>query len=123
MAIRVLDPIKHGKRIVLGSTPRTIRKVFRTIDKELCGSRYFTSGITFFEPGQASSMHNHPGSEEVNFIIKGSGVVEGAKERIPFREMQYVFIPKGARHRHRNTGRGTMVLLWIYTPPGRLPKE
>jgi len=100
-----------------------MRKVFRTIDKDLCGSKFLVGGITFFEPGTASSLHNHPGSEEINFIVKGSGVVEFGRKKVPFREMQYIFIPKGVRHRHRNTGRETLALLWIYGPPGKLPKN
>lgn len=123
MKVRVLDPFEDGKQIWLGDKNGMVRKVFRTIDKDLCNSEYFVSGITYFEPGESSSLHNHPKSEEIDFIIQGSGVVESDNEKLPFKSMQYMFIPKGVMHRHYNTGRDTMILLWAYTPPGELPKD
>lgn len=123
MGIKVLDHSKGCKPIVLGSG-MTTRKVFRTIDKELCGAKVFTAGITFFEPGKSSSLHSHPDSEEVNFIVEGKGMVEdGNGKKQPFKAMQYIFIPKGAKHRHHNTGRNTLVLLWMYAPQGKLPRD
>jgi oxalate decarboxylase/phosphoglucose isomerase-like protein (cupin superfamily) len=123
MKVRVLDPFEDGKQIWLGDEKGMVRKVFRTIDRDQCNSEYFVSGITYFEPGESSSLHNHPNSEEIDFIIQGSGVVESDNETLPFKSMQYMFIPKGVMHRHYNTGRDTMILLWTYTPPGELPKD
>ena len=123
MKVQVLDPIENGKHIWLGDESGMVRKVFRTVDKELCNSEYFVSGITYFEPGESSSLHNHPDSEEIDFIIQGEGIVESDGEKKPFKPMQYMFIPKGVMHRHYNTGKNTMILLWAYTPPGELPKD
>ncbi len=123
MRVKILDPFKDGKQIWLGEKDGMIRKVFRTIDKELCGSEYFVSGITLFDPGESSSLHNHPVSEEIDFVIQGEGLVESDGEKKPFTTMQYMFIPKGVMHRHYNTGKETLILFWAYTPAGELPKD
>jgi quercetin dioxygenase-like cupin family protein len=122
MKIKIIDPHRDSKQIWLGEKPGEIRKVFRSVDKELCDSEYFVSGITYFEPGESSSYHNHPISEEIDFVIKGHGKVESDGELKDFKEFDYMFIPKGVYHRHINTSKETLILLWVYTPPGELPK-
>jgi mannose-6-phosphate isomerase-like protein (cupin superfamily) len=122
MKVKVLDHLKDGKKIELGSG-KTFRTVFRTVDRETCGSELLASGITYFEPGTSSSVHSHLSSEEINLVIKGSGILESEGERLPFKAMDYLFIPKGVEHRHHNTGKETLVLLWLYTPPGELPRD
>ncbi|GGM76636.1 hypothetical protein GCM10007108_13400 [Thermogymnomonas acidicola] len=123
MEIKVIDPIKDGKKIWLGDKEGYIRKVFRAIDKDLVNSQYFVSGITYFEPGESSSMHNHPQSEEIDFVIQGEGIVYSGNEQAKFKKFDYMFIPKGVMHRHVNTGSETLILFWAYTPPGELPKD
>lgn len=123
MEIKVIDPIKDGKKIWLGDKEGYIRKVFRAIDKDLVNSQYFVSGITYFEPGESSSMHNHPQSEEIDFVVQGEGLVYSGEEHAQFKKFDYMFIPKGVMHRHVNTGSETLILLWAYTPPGELPKD
>ena len=38
----------------------------------LTGSEHIVAGLTIFDPGEASAYHNHPGSEEVDFIVRGN---------------------------------------------------
>ncbi len=124
MKVKILDLLKDSNQIWLGEEKGMIRKVFRMVDKELVGSKYFVSGITYFESGESSSLHNHPNSEEIDFIIQGEGIVESDNnEKKSFKDFDYMFIPEGVYHRHINTGRKTLILLWVYTPPGELPKK
>ena len=76
-----------------------------------------------FEPGEASALHNHPESEEIDIIIRGSGVLVDDGQEVPFKEGAWMFIPTGVFHQHRNTGTEPLWLIWIYTPPGELPKD
>ena len=88
------------------------RKVFRTVDTELCGSEHFVAGITVFPQGEASSLHSHPESEEINVILSGHGEVVGADgSRQPFGPHDMMFLPKGLPHQHVNTGSEPLVLL------------
>ena len=121
--IKVLAPFKNGKEIWLGlDTPGFRRKVFRLVDKELVNSEHIVAGLTIFEPGEASSVHNHAASEEVDIIVKGSGTLVDGNERVPFKEGDWMFIPTGVFHQHINNGDEPLWLIWMYTPPGELPK-
>jgi putative monooxygenase len=127
MKIRVLDPFKDAKTLWLGLEQpelNQIRKVFQLITPETVGSKHLTAGMTIFSPGEASSLHNHPHSEEMNVVIRGSGeVVDAQGNRRPFREGDFLFIPEGEYHQHVNTGDEPLWLLWCYSPQGQLQKK
>ena len=121
--IKVLFPFKDGEEIWLGlDTPGFRRKVFRTVNKDLVNSEHIVAGLTVFEPGERSAVHNRPESEEVDIVIRGSGILVEDDEEMPFKEGEWMFIPTGVFHQHRNTGTEPLWLVWFYTPPGELPK-
>jgi putative monooxygenase len=125
MKTLILKPFKDAEEIWLGldePEKKMVRKVFRLVTHERVGSKHFCAGITIFEPGEASSMHNHPGSEEINFVVKGSGDVVSGGERRPFEQHDFMFVPEGMMHQHINTGNEPLWLIWVYSPPGELPK-
>ena len=122
--IRVIDPFAEPAQPVwLGLDDAGFRrKVFRIVDQKLTESEFLTSGLTIFEPGEASSLHEHPESEEVNFIVRGSGeVVTEDGGRTAFAAHTFMFIPKGVKHQHVNTGREPLWLVFVYGPHGTLP--
>lgn len=124
MDIKVLDPFKDSQPVWLGlNNPGMVRKVFKLITPETVGSKYLMAGLTIFEPGEASSVHNHPESEELNIVIRGSGEVISGDDKQSFKQNDYIFIPSGVYHQHVNTGNEPLWLLWAYTPQGSLPKE
>jgi mannose-6-phosphate isomerase-like protein (cupin superfamily) len=92
--IKVLFPFKDGEEIWLGlDTPGFRRKVFRTFNKELMKSEHIVDGLKVFELGEASVVYNHPASEEVDIIIRGSGILVDGNEEVPFRAGEWMFIP------------------------------
>jgi len=122
--VHVIDPFSDANPFWLGlETEGFRRKVFKIVDEELLGSRFLTSGLTIFEPGESSSLHNHPDSEEINFIVRGNGHVlsDDDTEPVPFTEHSFMFIPKGVMHRHVNTGREPLWLVFVYGPHGQVP--
>jgi mannose-6-phosphate isomerase-like protein (cupin superfamily) len=102
-------------------TPGYRRKVFRTVDKKLVNSEHIVAGLTVIEPGESSSWHNHSDSEEVDIIVQGSGILIDNGEEVAFKEGDWMFIPTGVFHQHRNTGDKPLQMIWMYTPPGELP--
>ena len=121
--IKVLSPFKDGKELWIGlDEPGFRRKVFRLVDKELVNSEHIVAGLTIFEPGESSSRHNHDASEEVDIIVRGSGTLVDGNERMPFKEGDWMFIPTAVFHQHINNGNEPLWLIWMYTPPGELPK-
>ena len=121
--IHVIDPFAEAEPTWLGLDDSGFRrKVFKVVNEQLNASEFLTSGLTIFEPGEASSLHNHPDSEEVNFIVRGSGEVvaeDGTHTR--FGPHTFMFIPKGVWHQHVNTGREPLWLVFVYGPHGTLP--
>ena len=80
MKVRLISPFDDAEQIWIGlDEPGMRRKVFRFVSPDT-GSEEFMAGITIFEPGEASSYHIHPESEEINLVLSGSGIVvsEGA---------------------------------------------
>ena len=75
MEIKVIKTYKETKQIWLGLEEEGLRrKVFRAIDEEQLGAKNMVAGLTIFEPGERCAPHNHPGSEEINFVVGGGGV-------------------------------------------------
>ena len=82
----------------------------------------FSTGVVKLEPGKGHDRHNHPGVEEILYVVSGKGwqVVDAADGRQE-REIGpgvLVHIPPDVFHSTVNTGDDTMVVLAIYAPPG-----
>lgn len=123
MKVQLIDPFRDSEEIWLGlDDPGMRRKVFRFVSPDI-GSEEFMAGITVFEPGEASSYHVHPDSEEINLVVKGSGVLVSEGEEAAFHAGHAMWVPKGVHHQHRNTGSTPLQLLWVYTPQAPLPQS
>ena len=121
MKVRLISPFQDAEQIWLGlDEPGMRRKVFRFVSPDI-GSSEFMAGITIFEPGEASSYHVHPDSEEINLVLEGSGVLVSEGEEADFEAGQAMWVPKGVHHQHRSTGSTPLKLLWVYTPQAPLP--
>ena len=121
MRVRLIDPFRDSEQLWIGlDEPGMRRKVFRFVSPEV-GSEEFMAGITIFEPGEASSYHVHPESEEINLVLEGSGTLVSEGEEAEFSQGQAMWVPKGVHHQHRNTGAMPLRLLWVYTPQAPLP--
>jgi mannose-6-phosphate isomerase-like protein (cupin superfamily) len=121
MRVRLISPFHDAEQIWIGlDEPGMRRKVFRFVSPDT-GSEEFMAGITIFEPGEASSYHVHPESEEINLVLEGSGVMVSEGEEAEFGQGHAMWVPKGVHHQHRNTGTDPLRLLWVYTPQAALP--
>jgi mannose-6-phosphate isomerase-like protein (cupin superfamily) len=69
------------------------------------------------EPGQATERHYHRATEEIYFVIKGSGdmEVDGRTERV--RPGDAILIPAGAWHSLVNDGTSELRILCCCVPP------
>jgi quercetin dioxygenase-like cupin family protein len=121
MKVRLISPFEEAEEIWLGlDEPGLRRKVFRFVSPAT-GSEEFMAGITVFEPGESSSSHVHPESEEINLVLAGSGVLVSEGEEAAFEVGHAMWVPKGVHHQHKNTGDEPLRLLWVYTPQAALP--
>jgi oxalate decarboxylase/phosphoglucose isomerase-like protein (cupin superfamily) len=90
-------------------------------EPRVTGSKNITAGVVTLEPGKGHVRHNHPGVEEVLYVLEGEGiqmVENGAQERRVVRAGTMIHIPADVFHETINTGNGPMKLLAVYSPPG-----
>ncbi len=121
MKVRLISPFTDSEQLWIGlDEPGMRRKVFRFVSPEF-GSEEFMAGITVFEPGESSSYHVHPDSEEINLVLAGSGILVSEGEEAAFVTGQAMWVPKGVHHQHKSTGIEPLRLLWVYTPQAPLP--
>ncbi len=90
--------------------------VWRTL---LSGDRtptaQMTLGITEIGPGQPNPFHPHRHAQaEIYYVISGEGIVSIAGVEQALRAGSSVFIPGDVWHGARNTGRGTLRLLYVF---------
>lgn len=126
MEIKVINTFKDAEQIWLGLEEEGLRrKVFRAVDQAQLGAEHIVSGLTIFEPGERCAAHSHPGSEEINFVVKGGGIaydIDNNKET-RFKQYDFMWIPDGVEHIHYNDTEEPLWLLWAYAPPGQLPTK
>jgi oxalate decarboxylase/phosphoglucose isomerase-like protein (cupin superfamily) len=94
-----------------------------TVAPEVNGAKTFSGGVVDLPSGQGHARHNHPGSEEIIFVISGEGeqMVEDEKGNPIVRKVSAgctVFVPDSRFHSTLNTGKGPMQLFVVYSPPG-----
>jgi oxalate decarboxylase/phosphoglucose isomerase-like protein (cupin superfamily) len=83
----------------------------------------FSTGVVVLAPGKGHTRHNHPGVEEILYVVAGEGeqMVEDADGR-PVRQRVrpgvLVHIPPDVYHETINTGWKPLELLAVYCPAG-----
>ena len=70
-------------------------------------------------PGMGHDRHNHPGSEEILYVLSGEGLqMVGDEDPFPVRAGDTIYVPLGVFHSTMNTGWAPLRLLAIYNPGG-----
>jgi oxalate decarboxylase/phosphoglucose isomerase-like protein (cupin superfamily) len=86
----------------------------------------FSFGIVELVAGKGHARHNHPGSEEIIYVISGEGE-QMVDDQPPVKvgPGSSIYIPADVYHSTVNTGNETMRLAVIYSPAGpeRLLRE
>jgi len=87
----------------------------------------FTAGVVVLAPGKGHERHNHPGVEEILYVVSGEGeqMVEvtgsdgvARPERRKVKAGTLIHIPPDVYHETINTGWEPLKLVAIYAPPG-----
>jgi oxalate decarboxylase/phosphoglucose isomerase-like protein (cupin superfamily) len=94
-----------------------------TVGPEVNGAMRFSGGVVDVKPGQGHARHNHPGAEEIIFVISGTGeqMVEDENGTPVTRNVgpgTTVYVPESRYHSTLNTGEGPMQLFVVYAPAG-----
>jgi oxalate decarboxylase/phosphoglucose isomerase-like protein (cupin superfamily) len=88
-------------------------------EPQVTGAQRFSFGMVVLAPGKGHDTHNHPGVEEIIFVMSGEGeqMVDN-QPPVPVRPGASIFIPADVEHSTINTGWEPMRLLVIYSPAG-----
>jgi quercetin dioxygenase-like cupin family protein len=78
-----------------------------------------TLGEVVMQPGEGHGRHNHPGAEEVLYVLSGSGE-QSIDGELSFAvgPGDVIHIPAGVYHATTNTGWSPMHVLALYNPGG-----
>jgi mannose-6-phosphate isomerase-like protein (cupin superfamily) len=87
----------------------TIRELHHTAAQSLAEAT--------LEPDQATERHYHRASEEIYFVLKGSGRMEVDGDTRTVRPGDAVLIPPGAWHTLENDGSSELRILCCCSPP------
>lgn len=114
-----------GRRFVRSSDVETMLFEWGTIkwmsEPRVTGTRRFTMGIVLLEPGKGHTRHNHPGCEEVLYVVSGVGnqmIDIGGEQWQPIGAGDVIHIPADTFHATINSGWEALKLIAIYSPPG-----
>jgi mannose-6-phosphate isomerase-like protein (cupin superfamily) len=68
-------------------------------------------------PGESTEYHFHKNSNEIYFVLEGSGIfeIEGGKKKV--KKNDCIFIPACSKHRIKNIGRVILKILCFCSPP------
>ena len=94
-----------------------------TVAPEVNGAARFSGGVVDLASGQGHSRPNHPGAEEIIFVISGNGeqMVEDEAGNPVVKKVGTgctIYVPESRYHSTLNTGDGPMQLFVVYSPAG-----
>lgn len=119
------NELTPGKRFILADDVETLVFDWGSIkwlsEPRITHTARFSAGIVVLEPGKGHTRHNHPGVEEILYVIAGEGeqmVEDGRAVRQRIGPGTMVHIPADMFHETINTGWKPLELMAIYCPPG-----
>jgi oxalate decarboxylase/phosphoglucose isomerase-like protein (cupin superfamily) len=117
-----MDRLGRGK-IVYGDDVDSLVFDWGTIkflsEPAVTGAERFSFGMVVLEPGKGHERHNHPGVEEIIFVVSGEGeqmIDDQGPVRV--RPGASMHIPADVHHSTINTGWEPMRLIVVYSPAG-----
>lgn len=90
-----------------------IREIIRP---ERQGSRHLSLAEATIAPGQSTIRHLHHASEEVYYVLSGTGTIEVAARLHSVQAGDAVLIPPGAEHRATCIGETSLCILCACSP-------
>ncbi|TPM26440.1 cupin domain-containing protein [Mesorhizobium sp. B2-3-5] len=98
-------------------------KLSLTVAPEVNGATRFSGGVVDLPSGKGHTRHNHPGAEEIIFVISGHGeqMVEDEQGNPVVEKVGpgcTIYVPESRFHSTLNTSDQPMQLFVVYSPAG-----
>src|SRR2546425_11235046 len=92
-------------------------------EPRVTNAQNFTAGVVLLAPGKGHTRHNHPGVEEILYVVSGTGrqMVEDEEGRPVYRQVSAgdtVHVPADGYHQTVNTGWEAVKKIAGYAAPG-----
>ncbi len=71
------------------------------------------TGLLLYTPRQTTPDHKHTNIDEVFYVISGEGTITINQEKVPVKEKDVIFSPKGETHGFYNTSDSNWVVLQV----------
>jgi len=68
-------------------------------------------------PGESTEYHFHKKSNEIYFVLEGSGIFEIEGEKKKVEKNDCIFIPASSKHKIKNVGKKPLRILCFCSPP------
>jgi oxalate decarboxylase/phosphoglucose isomerase-like protein (cupin superfamily) len=114
-----------GLRFVTPSDVETMVFEWGTIkwmsEPRVTNTDRFAMGVVLLEPGKGHQRHNHPGSEEILYVVSGQGnqmIDIGGERWQSIAAGDMVHVPADIFHATINTGWEALKMVAVYCPPG-----
>jgi oxalate decarboxylase/phosphoglucose isomerase-like protein (cupin superfamily) len=101
-------------------------KIHFLSEPQVTNAERFSFGIVELAQGQGHARHNHPGSEEIIYVVSGEGEqMVDDQPAVKVGPGASIYIPADIYHSTLNTGNKPMKLIVVYSPAGpeRLLRE
>ncbi len=92
------------------------QRVCFLIDRGNCNSERTTAGLYWLAPGCEGSPDGHPSSDEIYYVVEGTGSLRLDDDQYEVEQGQAIFVPAGVRHTSRNTGDRPLCYFFAYVP-------
>ena len=88
--------------------------------KVVLGNRRVQAAQMVIMPGKSEGgpSNRHKGADQWLFVVSGTGIAKIKDRRIPLKSGALLLIEHGEQHEIRNTGKGLLKTLNLYSPPG-----
>ncbi len=104
-----------GVKLGAPGGPRTM---YLLVEPDRTGTNAVAMGIEDFDVGGSTPDHAHAHSDEIFFVISGTGrvVMDGAATEVGPGDA--IWIPRSVRHQLLNTGTTVLRTTWTFVPAG-----
>jgi mannose-6-phosphate isomerase-like protein (cupin superfamily) len=92
--------------------------MYLLVEPKKTGTNTVAMGVEDFAVGGCTPHHAHPNSDELFFVISGSGRAVVGDESRDVGPGAAIWIPRGMPHQILNTGTGVLRTTWTFVPAG-----
>ena len=109
--------LRDARGVQLGA-PGGPRTMYLLVQPHRTGTNTVAMGVEDFAVGGSTPDHAHAHSDEIFFVISGTGRAVVGDDSRDVGPGDAIWIPRGVRHQLLNTGNTVLRTTWTFVPAG-----